>query len=101
MSINNTWSSLYFREPLETHEKISAQKYVPIYNHAISNTTGLLLLIRGKKSNSCLGNSLDDLIATHCLDPTTPLMFENAVHEFTLFFSYYCTKIMYFSLIFR
>lgn len=59
---------MYFREPLETHEKIPAQKYVLIHNHTISNTIGLLLLIRGEKSNSCLGNPLDvwiiDLIAT-------------------------------------
>lgn len=90
MAINNAWLSLYFREPLEMHENVSAQKYVLIYSHATSNTTGLLLLIRGKKSNSCLGNSLNvwiiHLIATHCLDPTTPVIFENAVHEFTLFF---------------
>lgn len=90
MAINNTWSSLCFREPLERHEKISAQKYVLIYNHSISNTIGLLLLIRGEKSNSCLGNPLDvwiiDLIATRCLDPTTSLMFANTLRDFTLLF---------------
>lgn len=53
--MNNTWTSSYFREPLEMHEKIPAQKYVPIYNHAISNTIGLLLLIRGKYPTAVWG----------------------------------------------
>lgn len=52
--MNNTRSS-YFREPLEMPEKTSAQKQVPIYNHAISNTTGLLLLIRRKYPTAVWG----------------------------------------------
>jgi len=51
----NTWLSLDFREPLDSHEKTSAQKYVLIYNHAISNTIGLLLLIRGKNPTAVWG----------------------------------------------
>lgn len=55
MAMDNAWFSSYFREPLEMHEKISAQKYIPIYIHAISNTIGLLLLIRGKYPTAVWG----------------------------------------------